>query len=88
LFLFRVGEACDVEDYDEYRAIVLNILKMKPTKPISVVVELLQIQKHCKVSGDVSLPAKQYNHLSLPRKKQEAMRVPKIVGVMKVMTMK
>jgi hypothetical protein len=50
LLLFRVGEACDIEDYDEYKAVVKSILEAKPSKPIVLIVELVQIQKHGKVN--------------------------------------
>lgn len=49
LLLFRVGEACDIEDYDKYKAIVKSILEAKPSKPIVLTIELVQIQKHGKV---------------------------------------
>jgi hypothetical protein len=28
---FRVGEACDIEDYEEYKVVVASILERKPT---------------------------------------------------------
>jgi hypothetical protein len=48
--LFRVGEACDIEDYDEYKAVVKGILETKPSKPLNLTIELAQIHKYGKVN--------------------------------------
>jgi len=45
-----MGEACNIEDYKEYKGVVKSILKTKPSKPISLIIELVQIQKHSKVN--------------------------------------
>jgi hypothetical protein len=47
--------------------VVTNILETKPSKPISVIIELAQIQKHCKVGDVIPFPINAA-HLSLPRK--------------------
>jgi hypothetical protein len=69
LFPFRVGEACNIEDYEEYRVLIRNMLKTKPRKPVSIIVELTQIQKHCKVSDVfLSLPEMTFITYHYPEK--------------------
>jgi len=56
LLPLRVREACDIEDYNEYKTIVETILKTRPSKLIGLTTELAQIQKHGKVNYIVLSP--------------------------------
>jgi hypothetical protein len=59
----RVGEACDIEDCDEYKAVAKSIIETKPSKPLVLTVELVQIHKHAKVKIMSFLPVQiQFNH--------------------------
>ncbi|RDB20288.1 hypothetical protein Hypma_012690 [Hypsizygus marmoreus] len=44
----KVAEACDIEDFAEYEAMVNVVLENKPNKPIGVTVELVQVEKYAK----------------------------------------